>query len=102
MAQRVGMVLRDRFFVTDASFEPEGETLLKEKKRKERPKIETLIKPGQDILVQVTKDPIGTKGPRVSCNISIPGRHVVFMPTYDHVGISRKIIEEEERERLKK
>lgn len=72
------------------------------KKVRERPKIEDLLKPGQEIVVQVTKDPIGTKGPRVSCNISIPGRHVVFMPSYDHIGISRKIADEEERERLKK
>lgn len=68
---------------------------------RERPKIEDLIKTGQELLVQVTKDPIGTKGPRVSCNISIPGRHVVFMPDYDHVGISKKIIDENERKRLK-
>lgn len=68
---------------------------------KEKHKIEDLLRPGQEILVQVTKDPIGTKGPRVSCNVSIPGRHVVFMPNYDHVGISRKIQDEEERERLK-
>lgn len=82
--------------------EPEGELYLKQKRRvKEKHKIEDLLKPGQEILVQVTKDPIGTKGPRVSCNISIPGRHVVFMPNYDHIGISRKIAEEEERERLK-
>ncbi|MCA9507288.1 MAG: Rne/Rng family ribonuclease [Myxococcales bacterium] len=71
------------------------------KTAKERHKIEELLRPGQEILVQVTKDPIGTKGPRISCNISIPGRHVVFMPNYDHIGISRKIIEDEERERLK-
>jgi ribonuclease G len=74
----------------------------KSKRRtKEKHKIENLLKPGQEVLVQVTKDPIGTKGPRVSCNISLPGRHVVFMPNYDHIGISRKIAEEEERERLR-
>ncbi len=71
------------------------------KRPKERYKIEDLLKPGQELLVQVTKDPIGTKGPRISCNISVPGRHVVFMPNYDHIGISRKIGEEEERERLR-
>lgn len=72
------------------------------KKIKDKPKIEDLLKSGQEILVQVTKDPIGTKGPRVSCNISLSGRHVVFMPNYDHIGISRKIIEDNERQRLKK
>lgn len=71
------------------------------RKNKEKLKIEDLLKPGQEILVQVTKDPIGSKGPRISCNISVPGRHVVFMPNYDHVGVSRKIGEEEERNRLK-
>ncbi len=87
----------------DKSVDPApNDTLLKQKRRpKERYKIEDLLKPGQEILVQVTKDPIGTKGPRISCNISVPGRHVVFMPNYDHVGISRKIGEDEERERLK-
>lgn len=72
-----------------------------EEKLKNKPKIEELLKPGQEILVQVTKDSIGTKGPRVSCNISIPGRYVVFMPNYDHIGVSRKILEEEDRDRLK-
>lgn len=82
--------------------EQEADLALKIKRRgKEKFKIEDLLKPGQEILVQVTKDPIGSKGPRVSCNISVPGRHVVFMPNYDHVGISRKILEEEERSRLK-
>ncbi len=69
--------------------------------RRSKYKIENLLSPGQQILVQVTKDPIGTKGPRITCNISIPGRHVVYMPTYDHIGISRKIVEPGERERLK-
>lgn len=77
------------------------EVVKQRRRSKERHKIEDLLKPGQEILVQVTKDPIGTKGPRISCNISVPGRHVVFMPNYDHVGISRKIAEEEERERLR-
>ena len=81
----------------------DGDVAIKTKRRiKEKYRIEDLLKPGQEILVQVTKDPIGTKGPRVSCNISVPGRHVVFMPNYDHIGISRKIAEEEERERLKR
>src|SRR5262245_46829300 len=80
----------------------ELDTVKQKRRVKEKYKIEELLKPGQEILVQVTKDPIGTKGPRVSCNISVPGRHVVFMPNYDHIGISRKIVEEEERNRLKK
>jgi ribonuclease G len=71
------------------------------KRPRERQKIEDLLKPGQEVLVQVTKDPIGTKGPRITCNISLPGPHVVFLPFYNHVGVSRKISEESERERLK-
>ncbi len=64
-------------------------------------KIEDLLKVGQEVLVQVSKDPIGTKGARVTAHISIPGRHLVFMPTVDHVGISRRIGNEKERRRLR-
>lgn len=64
--------------------------------------IEDVLKEGQEILVQVTKDPLGTKGPRVTMHASLPGRHLVFMPTVNHIGVSRRIEEEKERERLKK
>jgi Rne/Rng family ribonuclease len=64
-------------------------------------RIEDLLKVGQEVLVQVSKDPIGTKGARITCHISIPGRHLVFMPTVDHVGISRRIGNEKERRRLR-
>ncbi len=67
---------------------------------KER-RIEELLKQGQEVLVQVTKDAIGTKGPRVTCNISLPGRHLVYMPTHRHIGISRRITNEDERTRLR-
>lgn len=63
--------------------------------------IQDLLKEGQEILVQVVKDPIGTKGARISCHISIPGRHLVFMPTVDHIGISRRIENDRERRRLR-
>lgn len=63
--------------------------------------IEDLLKGGQTLLVQVAKDAIGTKGPRVNCNPSLPGHHVVYLPTSPHVGISRKITDETERERLR-
>ncbi len=65
------------------------------------PRIEELLSPGQDILVQVAKDPIGSKGSRVTGYITLPGRHLVYMPYVHHVGISRKIKEEEERTRLR-
>jgi ribonuclease G len=71
-------------------------------RRRPKARIEELVRGGQEILVQVTKDPIGTKGPRVTCNISLPGRHIVFMPTYAHVGISRSISDSDERDRLKR
>lgn len=72
----------------------------KKQGRSER-RIEELLHPGQTVLVQVTKDAIGTKGPRVTCNISLPGRHLVYMPTHDHIGVSRRITDEAERQRLK-
>lgn len=66
------------------------------------PSIDELLKEGQEILVQVAKDPIGTKGARLTTHISLPGRNVVFLPTVDHVGVSRRIEDAQERERLRK
>jgi ribonuclease G len=63
--------------------------------------IEDLIREGEDILVQISKEPLGSKGARITSHISIPGRHLVFMPTVDHVGVSRRIENEVERQRLK-
>jgi len=68
---------------------------------KKSARIEDLLKVGQEVLVQISKDPIGTKGARLTSHISIPGRHLVFMPTVDHVGISRRIGNEKERRRLR-
>jgi ribonuclease G len=64
-------------------------------------RIEDLLHEGQEILVQVIKEPIGTKGARVTSHISIPGRNLVLMPTIDQVGVSRRIEDENERQRLK-
>jgi ribonuclease G len=64
-------------------------------------RIEDLLKEGQEIVVQVTKEPISTKGARTTRYISLPGRHLVFMPTVDHVGISRRIGSDRERKRLR-
>jgi ribonuclease G len=66
-----------------------------------RPQIQDLIHPGQLLLVQVAKDPLGTKGSRITTHISLPGRNVVYMPTVKHLGVSRRIEDERERERLK-
>ncbi|MFQ5780501.1 MAG: ribonuclease E/G [Nitrospiria bacterium] len=63
--------------------------------------IEELLQEGQEVVVQVSKEPIGTKGPRVTTYISLPGRYLVYMPTVNHIGISRRIGQEEERRRLK-
>ncbi len=67
-----------------------------------RRKIKDLLRPGQQVMVQVTKGPRGTKGARVSTRIALPGRSVVIMPEAANVGVSRKIEERSERERLKK
>ncbi|WP_022852563.1 Rne/Rng family ribonuclease [Thermodesulfatator atlanticus] len=65
------------------------------------PPIEDVLKPGQEILVQVVKEPIGNKGARLTTNITLAGRYLVYLPTMQHIGISRKISNEEERKRLK-
>ncbi len=68
---------------------------------KEEPKIEDLLKEGQDVMVQVVKEPLGTKGARLTSHASLAGRFLVFMPTVDHVGVSRKIESRDERNRLR-
>jgi ribonuclease G len=65
------------------------------------PKIEELLKEGQEVIVQVAKEPLGTKGARLTSHATMPGRFLVFMPTVDHVGVSRKIDSREERARLR-
>ena len=77
------------------------------KQRRDRPRITQrdiprLYPPGSEIIVQVTKGPIGTKGPRVTTNLVLPGRFLVLLPNSDQSGISRKIENPEERQRLKK
>jgi Rne/Rng family ribonuclease len=68
----------------------------------EVPIISDLLKPGQEILVQIAKEPIAKKGARITSHIALPGRFLVFMPTVTHVGVSRKIASDEERHRLKR
>jgi len=63
--------------------------------------IREVVREGQEIIVQVTKDPIGTKGARCSSHISLPGRYVVYLPTVDHIGISKRIGSDKERARLR-
>ena len=64
--------------------------------------IRDLLKPGQTIMVQVAKDPVGTKGARVTTHITLAGRTLVLMPTMDYVGVSRRIDKDDERQRLRK
>jgi ribonuclease G len=82
----------------DAPFEED-----EERRREVRQviKIEDHLEKGQEILVQVTKESIGTKGPRVSGQISLPGRYLVLLPGADHAGVSRRIEDRNERSRLK-
>jgi len=63
--------------------------------------IEDLLSEGQEIMVQVSKEPLGTKGTRITSHITLPGRYLVFMPTVDHIGVSRRIKDEKERRRLR-
>jgi len=66
------------------------------------PIISDLLKPGQEILVQIAKEPIAKKGARITSHIALPGRFLVFMPTVSHIGVSRKIESDAERQRLKR
>jgi len=68
---------------------------------REEPKIEDLLREGQEVLVQVAKEPLGTKGARLTSHASLAGRFLVFMPTVDHIGVSRKIESRDERARLR-
>ncbi len=73
----------------------------KDRDRGPAPKIEELLKESQEIIVQVAKEPLGTKGARLTSHVTLAGRFLVFMPTVDHVGVSRKIDTREERSRLR-
>jgi len=95
---------------TEASSGPEGVSQARQDRggRRRQPadrppdqKIEDLLREGQDIVVQVSKEPLGTKGARLTSHVSIPGRFLVFMPTTEHVGVSRKIDSRDERARLR-
>jgi ribonuclease G len=77
-------------------------------RRRDRPertppsqKIEDLLKEGQEIVVQVVKEPLGTKGARITSHLSLPGRFLVYMPTVEHIGVSRKVESRDERRRLR-
>src|SRR6266508_643500 len=67
-----------------------------------RPVITDLLREGQEIIVQIAKEPIGQKGARITSHVALPGRYIVYMPTVDHIGVARKIGTDEERQRLKR
>ncbi len=73
-----------------------------ERSEKAAPSIADLLREGQEVLVQVAKEPLGQKGARITSHIALPGRYVVYMPTVEHLGVSRKIASDEERLRLKR
>jgi ribonuclease G len=72
------------------------------KDRHQQPTITDLLREGQEILVQIAKEPIAKKGARITSHIALPGRFLVYMPTVEHVGVSRKIDSDAERQRLRK
>ncbi|MEE9181550.1 MAG: Rne/Rng family ribonuclease [candidate division NC10 bacterium] len=95
----------ERIFAAGEDFE--GEERLppapppKHPPRPGQPSIEELLQEGQEVLVQVAREPLGTKGARITSHITLPGRFLVYMPTEQHIGISRKIEDEKERVRLR-
>ena len=70
--------------------------------RYQRPVISDLLREGQEIIVQIAKEPIGQKGARITSHVALPGRYIVYMPTVEHIGVSRKIGTDEERQRLRR
>ena len=79
-----------------------GQRRFRRREPQNLPQITDLLKEGQEILVQIAKEPIGKKGARITSHIALPGRFLVYMPTVNHIGVSRKIASEEERQRLKR
>ena len=79
-----------------------GERRFRTRENRVVPQISELLKEGQEVLIQIAKEPIGKKGARITSHIALPGRFLVFMPTVNHTGVSRKIASEEERQRLKR
>lgn len=100
----IGLERNAFLYVADIIPEDSGDNSPASVKRSElrRRKINDLLKPGQQLMVQVTKGPRGTKGARVSTRIALPGRYVVLMPEAGSVGVSRKIEDRAERDRLRK
>ena len=86
--------------LVDNEEDDKGPELPRPRRQGSKP-IEQLLNEGQELMVQISKGPIGTKGPRVTTYVSLPGRYLVFMPNVEHIGVSRRIPKDEERARLK-
>jgi len=86
---------------TSPELEENVELVVRRKPRNEHKRIEDVIKKDQEVMVQVTKEPFGTKGPRLTTKISLPGRYLVLMPKDSRIGISKKIESRQERDRLR-
>jgi ribonuclease G len=84
----------------DTDDDEKGPEMPRPRRQTSKP-IEDLLHEGQELMVQISKGPIGTKGPRVTTYVSLPGRYLVFMPNVEHIGVSRRIPKDEERARLK-
>ncbi len=86
---------------TNGDASGEDESPVRTRRRAPKAPLEATLSRGQEILVQVSKEPMGTKGSRVTSYISLAGRYLVYMPTTNHIGVSRRIADEQERRRLK-
>ena len=85
-----------------ATARPDASRTVSRPDRPAQPSITELLKESQEIIVQIAKEPLGQKGARITSHIALPGRYVVYMPTVEHTGVSRKIASDEERQRLKR
>jgi ribonuclease G len=98
---------RDAFLYVEDVLPPaldgigDGDPAIASSERPDRPRIDSLVREGQEFVVQVTKDALAGKGPRVTANLSLPGRTLVYLPGVREIGISRRITDEVERERLR-
>jgi ribonuclease G len=102
----IGMPKNGFLYVSDivgisSELEENVELVVTKRPRHQPNRIEDIVKKDQEIMVQVTKEPFGNKGPRLTTKISLPGRYIVLMPKDDHIGISKRIEDPKERQRLR-
>jgi len=101
-ASDIGEPTGDDRVADESEYEDDEEPTTEIVRKRRRAGIETVLKEGQDILVQVIKEPISTKGPRVATDVSIPGRYLVLVPDDDHIRVSKRISNWGEKRRLRK